>query len=91
VAKNSGAVSGLAMIFIIPMMIFGTLLAVFSETTRTIAHFMPNYYVSDSLSVIFQTGSVSDPLIWRNLLILAIIAVVVVGAGILLFRRTGFR
>ena len=91
VAKESGAASGIAMIFIVPMMIFGTLLAVFDDMTRTIAHFMPNYYVTDSLSVIFQTGSVSDPVIWQNLLILAIISVVVVVAGIQLFKRTQYR
>jgi len=91
VAKESGAASGIAMIFIVPMMIFGTLLAVFDETTRTIARFMPNYYVTDSLSVIFQTGSVSDSVIWRNLLILAIISVVVVVVGIQLFKRTQYR
>ena len=91
VAKESGAASGIAMIFIVPMMIFGTLLAVFDETTRTIAHFMPNFYVTDSLSVIFHTGSVSDPVIWQNLLILAIISLVVVIAGIQLFKRTEFR
>jgi ABC-2 type transport system permease protein len=91
VAKESGAASGIAMIFIVPMMIFGTLLAVFDDMTRTIAHFMPNYYVTDSLSVIFQTGSVSDPVIWRNLLVLAAISVGVVAVGILLFRRSGFR
>jgi ABC-2 type transport system permease protein len=91
VAKESGAASGIAMIFIVPMMIFGTLLAVFSDMTRNIAHFMPNYYVSDSLSVIFHTGSVSDSVIWRNLLILAIISVVVVGAGMMIFKRTAYR
>jgi len=91
VAKESGAASGIAMIFIIPMMIFGTLLAVFDETTRTIAHFMPNFYVTDSLSVIFHTGSVSDPVIWQNLLILAIISLVVVIAGIQLFKKTTYR
>jgi ABC-2 type transport system permease protein len=91
ISKSSGAVSGLAMIFIVPMMIFGTLLAVFNDMTRTIAHFMPNYYVTDAVSIIFQTGSVTDAVIWRNLLILAAIAAVVIGVGILLFRRTGFR
>ena len=89
--KESGAASGIAMIFIVPMMVFGTLLAVFDETTRTIAHFMPNFYVSDSLSVIFHTGSLSDPAIWQNLLILAAITLVVVVAGIQLFKRTEFR
>jgi len=91
VAKESGAASGLAMIFIVPMMIFGTLLAVFSDMTRTIARFMPNYYVSDSLSVIFHTGSVTDSVIWRNLLILAIISVVVVVVGIQIFKRNAYR
>ena len=91
VAKSSGAASGLAMIFIIPMMMFGALLAVFDETTRTIAKFTPNYYVSDSLSIIFHQGSVSAPVIWQNLLILAIISLVVVVAGMQLFKRTEFR
>ena len=61
VAKNTGAAGGLAMIYIVPMMMFGALLAVFNETTRNIARFMPNYYVSDSLSIIFHTGDLSDP------------------------------
>jgi ABC-2 type transport system permease protein len=91
VAKSSGAASGLAVIYIVPMMMFGALLAVFDDTTRTIARFTPNYYVSDSLSVIFHTGSVSDSIIWQNLLILAIISLVVVVAGIQLFKRTEFR
>jgi len=91
VAKDSGAAGGLSVIFILPMMMFGSLLAVFDETTRTIARFMPNYYVSDSLSVIFHTGSVSDPVIWQNLLILAAISLVIVVVGIWIFKRTAFR
>ena len=69
------------------MMMFGALLAVFDDTTRTIAKFTPNYYVSDSLSIIFHQGSLSDPLIWQNLLILAAISLVLVVAGIQLFRK----
>ena len=91
VAKSSGAASGLAVIFIVPMMMFGAFLAVFDDTTRTIARFTPNYYVTDSLSVIFQTGSVSDSVIWRNMLILALISLVIVVAGIQLFKGTEFR
>ena len=91
IAKNPGAASGLAVIFIVPMMMFGAFLAVFNETTRTIARFTPNYYVTDSLSVIFHTGSVSDPVIWQNLLILSIISLVVVVAGIQIFKKIEFR
>lgn len=87
VSKDTGAAGGIAAIFIIPMMMFGALLAVFNETTRNIARFMPNYYVSDSLSVIFHTGNLSDPAIWQNLLILAGISLVVLVAGIQLFKR----
>jgi ABC-2 type transport system permease protein len=88
VAKESGAAGGLSAIFIVPMMMFGSLLAVFNEMTRNIARLMPNYYVSDSLSVIFHTGRVSDPVIWQNLLILALISAVLVVAGIQFFKRT---
>jgi ABC-2 type transport system permease protein len=90
VAKDSSAAGGLAVIFILPMMMFGSFLAVFSDMTRNIARFMPNYYVTDSLSVIFHTGGIAEPVIWQNLLILAIISVVVVVAGIQLFRRTAY-
>lgn len=91
VARDSGAAGGLAAIFIVPMMMFGALLAVFNDTTRTVAHFMPNFYVSESLSVIFHTGHISDPVIWQNLLILVAISLVIVIAGIQIFKRTAYR
>lgn len=91
VAKSAGAASGLAVILIVPMMMFGALLAVFNDTTRLIAKFTPNFYVSDSLSIIFQQGKVSDPVIWQNLMILAANSLVVVVAGIQLFKKTEYR
>jgi ABC-type multidrug transport system permease subunit len=91
VAKSTGAASGLAVIYIVPMMMFGALLAVFNDTTRMIAKFTPNYYVSDSLMIIFQQGIVSSSTIWQNLLILAAISLVVVVAGFQLFKRNEFR
>jgi ABC-2 type transport system permease protein len=91
IAKDSGAASGIAVIYILPMMMFGALLAVFDETTLAIAKFTPNFYVSDSLSRILHEGKVSDPAIWQNLLILAVISLVIVFAGIQLFKRTQFR
>ena len=91
VSKDANAAGGLSVIFILPMMMFGALLAVFNETTRTIAKFTPNFYVSDSLSLIFHEGKVSDPAVWQNLLTLAIFSVVVVYLGIKLFSKTAFR
>jgi ABC-2 type transport system permease protein len=91
IAKSSGAASGLAVIYIIPMMMFGALLAVFNDTTRLIAKFTPNYYVSDSLSIIFQQVIVSSSAVWQNLLTLAAISLVVVIAGMQIFKRNEFR
>jgi ABC-2 type transport system permease protein len=88
VAKDSGAAGGLAVIYIVPMMMFGSLLAVFNEMTRNIARFMPNYYLSDSLSIIFHTGDVSNPILWQNMLTLALISLVLVIAGIQIFQRS---
>jgi ABC-type multidrug transport system permease subunit len=91
VSKDANAAGGLSVIFILPMMMFGALLPVFNETTRTIAKFTPNFYVSDSLSLIFHEGKVSDPAVWQNLLTLAIFSVAAVYLGIKLFSRTAFR
>ena len=91
VARSSGAASGLAVIYIVPMMMFGSLLAVFNEMTRNIARFMPNYYLSDSLSIIFHTGDVSNPILWQNMLILTLISLVLVVAGLQVFSRVGNR
>jgi ABC-2 type transport system permease protein len=91
VSKDSGAAGGLSMIFILPMMMFGGFLAVFDEITRTIARFTPNYYVTDSLSIVFHQGRVSDPVIWQNLLILLAISLVIITVGIQLFKWTAYR
>ena len=91
VSKDTSAAGGLSVIYIVPMMMFGALLAVFNEMTRNIARFMPNYYVSDSLSVIFHTGRISDPVIWQNLLTLAGISLVIVVAGMQIFKRVVYQ
>jgi ABC-2 type transport system permease protein len=87
VSKDTNSAGGLSVIFILPMMMFGALLAVFNETTRTIAKFTPNFYVSDSLSLIFHEGKIADPAVYQNLGILAAISLVIVIVGIQLFKR----
>lgn len=91
VGRSSGAVSGLSMIFIVPMMMFGTFLAVFDETTRAIAHFTPNFYATDAMSMIFDGAALREGIIWQHLLVLAIISLILVVLGIQLFKRTEFR
>ncbi|MBG0771079.1 MAG: ABC transporter permease [Anaerolineaceae bacterium] len=91
VSKSTGAASGLSMIFIVPMMVFGTFLAVFDERTYQIARFTPNFYLTDSLSRIFHGAPLSDPAILTNLLILWMIALAVLITGIEIFRHKEFR
>ena len=88
VSKDTGTAGGLAAIFIVPMMMFGALLAVFNEATLKIAKLMPNFYVSDSLIRVLHLGNISDPVVWRNFLTLAGITLAVVTAGIGLFNKT---
>lgn len=91
VAKNSGAASGLSMIFIVPMMVFGTWLAGFSEMTINIARFTPNFYLTEPLTRIFHGATFFDGIVWRDMLILLVIALIADVAGIQLFKRTEFR
>jgi ABC-2 type transport system permease protein len=91
IAKSSGAASGLSMIFVIPMMVFGTWLAAFSEATFAIARFMPNFYVTEPLTRIFHGAPFLDGIVWKDMLILSVIAVVAVAAGMQLFKRTEYR
>jgi ABC-type multidrug transport system permease subunit len=91
VAKSSSAASGLSMIFVIPMMVFGTWLAAFSEATYNIARFTPNFYVTEPLTRIFHGAAFLDGIVWRDMGILAAITVVAVVAGIQVFKRTEYR
>jgi len=88
IAKNSGAASGLSMIFVLPMMIFGTWLTGFSEMTIAISRFTPNYYVTEPLTWLFQGAPLSAGILWKDLLILTGIAIAASAAGIELFKRT---
>jgi ABC-2 type transport system permease protein len=91
IAKNSSAASGLSMIFILPMMIFGTWLTAFNDTTYAIARFTPNFYVTEPLTRIFHGAALSDGVVWKDFLILSAISLVAAVGGIQLFKKTEFR
>jgi len=88
IAKNAGAATGIAFIFIMPQMFFGTFIAL-TDATRGIAMFLPSFYVTDSLTMIFEGVALSEPAIWTNLGVLAIISIVIVFVGVQLFKRYG--
>ena len=90
VAKTSGTATGLSFIFILPQMFFGTFVPL-NDTTRMIAYFLPSYYATDALNLIFLEGNSLTELqaIWIDLGILSIMSVVIVLLGILLFKKYG--
>ena len=88
ISKNSGTATGLAFIFILPQMFFGTFMPL-TDTTRPIAMFLPSYYVTDSLTKIFNGNFLTEPSIWINLLIVTIISFVIIIIGIQLFKKYG--
>jgi ABC-2 type transport system permease protein len=86
VSKSSGTATGLSFIFILPQMFFGTFVPL-NEATRIIAFFLPSYYATDALTLLFRGGSILDLTIWIDLGILAIMAFVIIVIGILLFKK----
>ena len=88
VAKNAGAATGIAFIFIMPQMFFGTFIPL-TDSTKAIAMFMPSYYVTDSVAKIFNGVALTDMSIWINLAVIALISVVIVILGIQLFKKYG--
>ncbi|MFX1268922.1 MAG: ABC transporter permease [Promethearchaeota archaeon] len=89
VAKSSGTATGLSFIFILPQMFFGTFVPL-NDATRIIAYFLPSYYATDALNLIFLEGTpLTELAIWIDLGILSIMSVVIVLLGILLFKKYG--
>ncbi len=91
IAKNTSAASGISLIFIVSMMVFGTFLAVFDAATYRSVHFTPNFYAADAPTLVFRGETLASPQIWKDFLILLAISIVLIVAGVELFRRSEFR
>lgn len=89
IAKNAKAAGGIAWIFILPQQMLASGLYPLPESTRVISMFMPLHYASDALTLIFNGIALSDLRIWSDLAVLIIFSLVIVSAGILLFKKYG--
>ena len=88
IAKSSGAATGISFIFILPQMFFGTFIPI-TEATRPIAMFLPSYYVTDAITMLFNGVALTEVNIWFDLVVVLIISVVIVIVGIELFKKYG--
>jgi ABC-type multidrug transport system permease subunit len=90
-AKSSGAATGIAFVFIMPLMFLGTFVAfALSGIVKEAGKFVPSYYVTDALTSLFLRGApVTSPIILLDILIVTVYSVVVLIIGIVLYGKFG--
>lgn len=89
ISKSSGVATGVAFIFIMPLMFLGTFVtAGLSSAAQSAGQFVPSYYVTNALTSLLLRGApIFSPLVLLDLAIVSIYSAVILVIGILLFRR----
>ncbi len=91
-AKSASAATGIAFLFIIPQMFFGTFVSGMapSAVSATVGQFLPAYYVTDALTNLFLRGvPASNTVVLGDLALVSLSSVLVLAVGIALFRKFG--
>ena len=86
-AKSASSAGKLTFIFIIPQQIFATFIPPIFLGAVNFAKFLPSYYTTDSLTLLFQGLSIYYLGIWKNLGILLGITLIIYRIGIILFDK----
>jgi ABC-2 type transport system permease protein len=87
VSKSADVATGIAFIFIMPQMLFGTFMPL-GGLTEVIGQAMPSNYVTHALTTLFLRGApVGSSSIWTDLVIVLVVSIVMLVIGSLLFRR----
>jgi ABC-type multidrug transport system permease subunit len=89
IAKSAKAAGGIVWIFMLPQQMLASGLYPLPPSTRVISMFMPLHYASDALTLLFNGVALSDSRIWIDLIVLIIFSLVIVIAGMLLFKKYG--
>ena len=89
IAKSAKAAGGIIQIFVLPQQLLASGLYPLPPEARVIGMFMPLYYASDALTLLFNGGALSDLRIWADMIVLIMFSLVIVIAGILLFKKYG--
>jgi len=94
IAKTPEAATGIAFMFIMPMMFLGTFVSatMASDTGAAIGRLVPSYYVTDMLTHLFLRGAdVTSYAVMADLAVIIVTAVVVLILGVFIFKRYGNR
>jgi ABC-2 type transport system permease protein len=86
-AKSAHVATGIAFIFIMPQMFFGTFMPL-GGVTEVLSKFTPSYYVTHALTTLFLRGaSITTMSLWLDLLVVVGVSIGVLVIGSVLFRR----
>jgi hypothetical protein len=91
ISKTAGAATGISFIFLLPQMFLGTYVGMaLSSSAQAAGRFVPSYYVTDALTSLFTRGAAAtSPVVLMDLGLVGASSVVILLAGILLFRKFG--
>jgi ABC-type multidrug transport system permease subunit len=89
ISKSPKAAGGIVWIFMLPQQMLASNLYPLPPETSLISMFMPLYYASDALTLLFNGIVLSNMRLWWDLLILVMFSLVLIIAGILLFQKYG--
>jgi ABC-2 type transport system permease protein len=85
-ARNAGAATGISFVFVLPLMFLGT----FVPAPENVARFVPTWYVTDALTSILLRGApITSPSIISDFMTVVVVSIVIMLAGVFLFRRFG--
>ena len=91
IAKSAGAATGISFAFLMPQLFLGTFVGTaLSSTAQAAGRFLPAYYVTDALTSLWTRGaSVASPAVLSDLAAVSAASVVILLAGVLVFKRLG--
>ena len=88
-SKSPDVATGISFIFIMPQMFLGTFIPL-SGVSQAAAAFVPSSYVTNALTTLLLRGApVTTLSLWIDLLVVAVVGVVLVLVGIVLFGKLG--
>ena len=91
IARSAGGATGVSFVFLLPQMFLGTYVGMaLSSTAQAAGKFVPSYYVTDALNSLFTRGAaISSTTVLADLGVVTVSSVVILLAGIFLFRKFG--
>jgi len=91
-ASSASASTGIAFLFIMPQMFLGTFVTAMASSSilASAGRFVPAYYVTNALTDLLLRGApAGNPVVLADLSMVSLASVLILAAGILLFRRFG--